>query len=248
MAILTVAAMAEELATELGEAYSDQDVSFQFHSWVTEAVAELWEQETWPFALRTLDKTAPGGDGGITLADDAGVSGIAVRDITDSATGMRLEALTRETLLHAGVNLATRGQPVAWYYENGIEPGGPQLPGGANTIYYEPLIMLYPVPVADTDVVVRYVAPPPELLDTDVLPIPFDALRALRENVRMRYYMNSGKLEQSAAHSKRWEGALAALRRRYISQPEIDNRVAYRDIRARGARWPVPRLPQTIPG
>lgn len=252
---MLVSALAEELATELGEAYSDPDVASQFCRWVIEAVSELWDQENWSFSERTIWFDYFQGGGQIWLAPSDNNNffpsrkggALTVRSVVDEGSTARLEGTTREDLERAGMDIWTEGTPTHWYYD-GVFDGTLALIGGQPDMGV-PAISLFPQPSADGQirVTVTY-ATPGTLEETDELPVPTDAFRALRENVRMRFWENAAKLELAAVCSKRWQDAVGALRRRYVSRTELDHRLGYRDIRGRGPRWPVPRIPLNIPG
>lgn len=237
---MTLAALAEELATEIGEAYSDTDIALVFNGWVNEAIAELWDQEPWRWTFKTLTLT------GTILVSLTGVgvfggSGTAlsvqdVIDVTVSTSPVRLTGTTEGDLLRAGANLKSSGSPTHWYYTESADDSD-----GAPTV---PVILLYPVPTASRTYNIAVTLQCPVLVATDMIPLPPDTIRAIRENVRMRYYENARKLDSAAIHAQRWQDALATLRRRYISSVEIDSRLSYRDVRPGG--WPIPRFPNTI--
>jgi hypothetical protein len=241
----TLAVLAEEIATEVGEAASDPDVGFQFQSWVNEALSELWDQDRWPWASRIYQATIAG-FGPLELLDtNDSLVGAVVRSVLlqigSGDSGTRLQGTTRDALLRSGANLEQQGVPTHWYYD-GLGADGPATIG-ADTYVAEPVIRVWPIAATGT-VMIDCEIVPPHYAPTDTLVVPADAIRSLRENVRMRYYENARKLDSAAIHAQRWQDAVVALRRRYISSVEIDSRLSYRDVRPGG--WPIPRFPNTI--
>lgn len=219
------------MATELGETYSDQDTGFQFRKWVAEGVAELFEFAEWFFTGESDSVVTVAGTAAYPLPDDCG----SIRYLVDEATGDRLTGVRADELIRGGHLLTTQGVPAYWFLSD-FDP--------ATAVVS---VQLYPVPSAVKTYTLHYTKLPPELEDeADVLPVPFDVIRTLREAVRKRYYENADQVGLADKAQERFQLGLLALQKRYQNSPGLDRQVRYTDLPRPRARLPMPRFPRTI--
>jgi hypothetical protein len=227
----TVGGLAEELATELGEAYGDQDVNFQFRRWVAEGVAEICEFAEWFFTLATSTIVTVAGTSTYALPADCG----SIRYLVDSSTGDRLSGVRADDLLRGGHRLTTQATPTHWFLTT-LDP--------STTVVS---VQFYPVPNAVKTYALHYTKLTPELEEeTDVVPLPYDAMRAVRNFVRASFYDNAGEGALADKHRERFTEALLALQKRYQNSPGIERQMQYNDLPRARTRLPMPRFPRTI--
>lgn len=225
----TVAQIAEEVATELGEAYGNPDIALQFERWVADATAEFWDSEEWLFTMGAYTLPAIQGEPSTILPAEVG----AVRLVIDTTTGEPLEGTTRETLVRRCADLTDEGEPESWFIE-GIDASGL-------------ILRLWPVPSADRDYEVQYTKLCPTLDEADdSLPVPVDVVRALKHAVRARYHENADELDHADRAQARYGAALVALKKRYLHNTGVDRKIRFGDLNRTYLPHPVPRVPRSI--
>jgi hypothetical protein len=228
---MTLGTLAEELATEMGEPYSDLDVSRIFEQWVSEAIEELYHAEQWEFSTGTTSFVSVAGTATYTMGTTVG----SVRIITDRAAGLVLEGRTRESLMRAGADLTLSGTPEAWCLESADPTTGALI------------VRLWKVPTSVLNYDVLYTKLPATLSTASVIPLPPDTLRAVRHAVRAMYYENEGERPDAVQRARAsYEEALEALRRRYLWHTGANHRVRFGDLSRQFAGFPVPRLPRSV--
>jgi hypothetical protein len=235
---MTIRELARELASEMGEVYSDPEIADQFDRFVAQASRDVLMADNWQFmhgssALSSVAGTAEYDmSTGVPYAGDVG-------SVYNETLRVRLVGKSKEQLLRDGANLADSGTPAAWVLE------------GADFATGQLVLRLWPVPDAVHTYTVHFRAFPPsgQFTADDDIRLPFPALDAVRHKVRVYYFENSDEGSNEAAIG-RWEAryaqAIEALRRKYVWSPGIDRQISFGDLPRRGSSFPIPRFPRTI--
>jgi hypothetical protein len=202
----TVADIAQELADEFGEEYTDTDVQAQFNIWVNEVVYEIITSGRWFFQNASEDLTLVASQKNYSLATTVS----EVRDIR-SKTGKRIAYIPVERLIARSKDLDATGVPTNWYID-GL---------GSNN---EMVVSLWPVPSAaavtsDSPLKVYTLKRPVSLSATTTIPLPTEYERVLRDGVRSKVKFNDGDLEAAAWIRQQFETGLQLLNARFAPRP-----------------------------
>lgn len=229
----TVASIAEEVATELGEGYGDPDVGSQFDNWVIQAIGELFDTAEWSFALTSTTFPSVAG----TAQYDLSTTIATVRSAVDGTDGVALLGTTLESLLLGGTDLTDSGIPYLWYVSSFDSTDGSLK------------LSLWPVPTSVRTYTVHGTKSMSSLTSASVLPIPGDVSRAVKSAVRALYYENA-EYPDALTKADRWRGqyeqALVGLRSRYLHHAGVDFQIRFGDIARNRMIPPGPRFPPTI--
>lgn len=201
-----VETIAQEVATELGEQFSDVATREQYVDWTKESYTEI-VASGWFFTQNTVeDITLAAGTKNYTLP--ATVSEIRV--LEDPTNFRVISPAPVNQLLERGLNLAATGAPVYWYIDSFDSS-------------QRMVISLYKVPdasyVSGTPTLKAHcITRPTELDDTDAIPLPEDYIKVLRDGIRYRARVASGQLDLAALAKQDFQGGLALLNARYNGQ------------------------------
>jgi hypothetical protein len=227
----TNSSLAEELATELGEAYKDPEIQRQFKQWVSECVEMILAAARWPFAT---------GVGGVTTSADTrtyelGAGHGDVRIIQEVDQSTTLPYFVLEELQSQGFDIRQTGKPVLWYYDALSDEG-----------YL--VIGFWPVPDAAYSYHIYRDTVNGALDDSaDVtIPLPADFLQVIRDGVRALYRENTENAALAQLAWQRYTQKLGLLRDRYLS-PQA-GRFALRAVDLPAfTLFDRPRLPSDYP-
>jgi len=162
----TVSEEAERLCDQLGEDYTDLDVSGNFHDWVIEVVEDILSRESWPFS-KTLDTiTTVSGTKAYSLDADVADIRLLFRSDNDFA----LTATTEERLRKRNLDPDTSGSPTHWYISSVT---GDQAE-----------ITLWPKPDSAIEILVYGNSRTNSLTSTSTIPLPSEVIRVMRLGVR----------------------------------------------------------------
>ncbi len=203
----TVADIAQEMADEFGEEYTDDDVKNQFVIWVIETVEEIVTSGRWFFQNSSEDVTLVIAQKDYSLT--AAVS--EVRDIRSPGTKKRIAYIPVERLIARAKDLDLAGTPTNWYIDS---------LGSSN----EMKISLWPVPdsaavTAESPIKVFTLLRPTALTETSTIPMPEEYIRVCREGVRAKVRYNDGSLEASAYARQQFKEGLSLLNARFAPRP-----------------------------
>jgi hypothetical protein len=131
----TVNALAQEIATEFGEEYTDQDVADQFRTWVKEVVRRVIASGRW-FSQNAVDDITTVASTAVYTLDSTTSE---VKAIRLTATDKPIIYTPVERLIAKDYNLETTGPPTNWWIDS--------LDASQNIV-----IRFYPVPDAVYDI------------------------------------------------------------------------------------------------
>jgi hypothetical protein len=203
----TVADIAQEMADEFGEEYTDDDVKNQFVIWVTETIEEIVTSGRWFFQNSSEDVTLVAGVKDYSLS--SAVS--EVRDIRSPGTKKRIAYIPVERLIARAKDLSLAGTPTNWYIDS---------LGASN----EMKISLWPVPnaaavTAESPIKVYTIKRPATLTETSTIPMPEEYIRVLRDGVRAKVKFNDGQLEAANWARSVFKEGLQLLNARFAPRP-----------------------------
>ncbi len=211
---ITVDTLANEIADEFGEEYTDLDVAEQFKSWVKEHVRRVYSAARW-FAGNAVET--------ISLADATATYSLSstaseVKSIRKPVGNTKLSYTTVERLIARDKDLEETGTPTNWWYE-GL--------GSSNEVK----ISVWPIPttasIATEPTLQVYVQKrPPSLGDTDTIPLPDEFTDVIREGVRMQVRLNENNLEAAALLKQQYQESLMMLLGRFAKQPKVGSTLA----------------------
>lgn len=203
----TVADIAQEMADEVGEEYTDDDVKTQFVIWVIETIEEIVTSGRWFFqnGSESVTLVATQKDYSLTAAVSE------VRDIRSPGTKKRIAYIPVERLIARAKDLDLPGTPTNWYIDS---------LGSSN----EMKISLWPVPdaasvTAESPIKVYTLKRPTALTETSTIPMPEEYIRVLREGVRSKVKFNDGNMEATAYADSKFKAGLALLNARFAPRP-----------------------------
>lgn len=198
----TVNALAQEIATEFGEEYTDQDVADQFRTWVKEVVRRVIGSGRW-FSQNTTDDIT-------TVASTATYS---MDTTTGEIKAMRLTATDApilytpvERLIARDYNLEATGTPTNWWIDS---LGSSQ----------ELVVRFYPIPDDAYAIEAHVLKRPSDLGNTDTIPLPVEYLDVVRDGVRWKVRYNENNLEAAALSLQEFKEGLLLLNAKFGAQP-----------------------------
>jgi hypothetical protein len=198
----TVNALAQELATEFGEEYTDQDVADLYRTWVKEIVRRVIGTGRW-FTQNTTDSV-------VTVASTPAYSLAAttgeVKSIRIPATDDVVIYTPVERLIAKDKNLELTGKPTNWWVDS---LGTSQ----------EIKIRLYPIPDAVYTLELHVLNRPSELGDTDTIPLPVEYIDVVREGVRYKTRYNENNLEAAALALQEFKEGVMLLNAKFGGNP-----------------------------
>jgi hypothetical protein len=198
----TVNALAQELATEFGEEYTDQDVADLYRSWVKEIVRRVIGSGRW-FTQNTTDNVT-------TIAS---TSTYSLDPTTGEVKSVRIPSLDQvviytpvERLIAKEKNLELTGTPTNWWIDS---IGSSQ----------EIKIRFYPVPNAALTIELHVLKRPAELGDTDTIPLPVEYLDIVREGVRYKTRYNENNLQAAGLALQEFKEGIMLLNAKFGGNP-----------------------------
>ena len=198
----TVNALAQELATEFGEEYTDQDVADLYRSWVKEIVRRVIGSGRW-FTQNTTDE----------ITTVASTSTYSLAATTGEVKSVRIPSLDQpviytpvERLIAKDKNLELEDTPTNWWIDS---LGSSQ----------EIKIRFYPVPDAALTIELHVLKRPAELGDTDNIPLPIEYLDIVREGVRYKTRYNENNLQAAALALQEFKEGIMLLNAKFGGQP-----------------------------
>jgi hypothetical protein len=198
----TVNALAQEVATEFGEEWTDQDIADQFRTWVKEVVRRVITSGRW-FSQNAIDDiTTVASTATHTL--DATTSEVKAMRLT--ATDKPIIYTPVERLIAKDYNLETTGTPPNWWIDS--------LDASQNIV-----VRFYPVPDAAYDIDAHVLKRPVTLGDTDNIPLPEEYLDVVRDGVRWKVRFNENNLEAAALMLQEFKEGIMILNAKFGSQP-----------------------------
>ncbi|MHA2242987.1 MAG: phage adaptor protein [Candidatus Thorarchaeota archaeon] len=198
----TVNALAQEIATEFGEEYTDQDVADQFRTWVKEVVRRVIASGRWFSQNAVDDITTVASTATYTL--DSTTS--EVKAIRLTATDKPIIYTPVERLIAKDYNLETTGPPTNWWIDS--------LDASQNIV-----IRFYPVPDAVYDIDAHVLKRPPTLGDSDSIPLPIEYIDVVRDGVRWKVRYNENNLEAAGLALQEFKEGIMILNAKFGSQP-----------------------------
>lgn len=206
---ITVDTLANEIADEFGEEYTDLDVAEQFKSWVKEVVRQVYSSARW-FSGNNVET--------ITLADGTAAYSLSstaseVKSIREPAGNTKLSYTTVERLIARDKDLESSGTPTHWWYD-GL--------GSSNEVK----IRFYPIPsttsIATAPTLQVWVQKrPPSLGDTDTIPLPDEFIDVIRHGVRARVRLNENNIEAGQIALQEYKEGLMMLLGRFSKPPKL---------------------------
>lgn len=225
-----VSAVAESAANEMGEAYSNHDVAHQFVRWTVDAISSAWDAEDgWSFVRGSHSLTTSSGVATYDLPVEVGT----ILVVYDEARQRRLMGASPQSLVRSEVVLSRVGTPSYWCTDGMTAAGGLRM-------------RLWEVPSGATSYTLHYSKRAPELVETDVVPLPPELIRAVHQAVLARYFENADDAAAADRAAIRQASDMAVARRRYLTSPGIDRSVVFGDIQGTRLGHPHARVPTFI--
>lgn len=222
---MTVEQLAEEIATEQGESYADQDVRLQMIGWVKEVVDDVIHYCEWTFRYATQALVSSPGVATYPLLPDT----TAVRAVSDDASGLPVSFVDLSALVSRGISLTATGNPSIAAFAG--EQDGVLL------------VRLWPVPVSARTYTFLTLKASPTLADTDTLPLPAPLLKAVRAGVRARYFENADDGNGQQREMKKYEQELMRQRESFVFSGALNRRMGVTDLPARSTGFDIARFP-----
>jgi hypothetical protein len=205
----TVDTLANEVADEFGEEYTDLDVAEQFKSWVKEHVRRVYSAARW-FAGNAVET--------VTLANAQAVYSLSataseIKSVRKPVGNTKLSYTSVERLIARDKDLESTGDPTNWWYE-GL--------GSSNEVQ----IRLFPIPTTasiatEPTLQVWVQKRPPTLGDTDTIPLPDEFIDVIRNGVRMQVRLNENNIEAAQIANQQYQESLMLLLGRFAKQPKV---------------------------
>ena len=205
----TVDTLANEVADEFGEEYTDLDVAEQFKSWVKEHVRRVYSAARW-FAGNAVET--------VTLVNAQAVYSLSataseIKSVRKPVGNTKLSYTSVERLIARDKDLESTGDPTNWWYE-GL--------GSSNEVQ----IRLYPIPTTasiatEPTLQVWVQKRPPTLGDTDTIPLPDEFIDVIRNGVRMQVRLNENNIEAAQIANQQYQESLMLLLGRFSKPPKV---------------------------
>lgn len=218
-ASITLDTLADELATEAGEQYSNVLVASQFQKWVKEGYFRvignarfLWQNESYDVVLSS-------GVSEYTLSPEVA----EVKVIRDKSSNKKIGYNTEEDLAQADVDFEESGTPTYWFYS------------GQDTSTTALKVTFVPVPNSTLTFQVRALTRPTDLSASSTIPMPEHLVDLVRVYVRAMYMYYDGQLDAYTATMQDFTQGTQIVIARYNSRRRSESRMASRRL---------PRVPQ----
>jgi hypothetical protein len=105
---ITIADVANTIARQLGEEYSDLDVQDAFDEWTLEIIEDIFSEESWPWSRSTQTLTTVASQANYTLNDNTG----DIIEVYKTADNRRVLVRTlQEKLVDAGFDMTLQAGP-----------------------------------------------------------------------------------------------------------------------------------------
>jgi hypothetical protein len=210
----TVDTLANEVADEFGEEYTDLDVAEQFKSWVKEHVRRVYSAARW-FAGNAVET--------ITLSNATSVYSLSstaseIKSVRAPVGNKKLSYTSVERMIARDKDLESTGTPTNWWYE-GL--------GSSNEVQ----LRVWPIPTTtsiatEPSLQVWVQKRPPSLGDSDTIPLPDEFIDVIRQGVRMQVRLNENNLEAAGLLSQQYQEGLMLLLGRFSKQPKVGSTLA----------------------
>lgn len=210
----TVNALAVDLILEGGE-QPDFARTQVFEGWVIQAVDQLLADGIWPFSMAQEALVTSVGVGEYTLS----ASAADVQGIFRATDDTFLQRTEQRTMRRLGADYDATGTPSHWY-PTGADSSDP------NRVS----IRLWKAPDAVITYTVFYNNRADGLASADTIPLPDDALRAVRHLVREYYRENKGDYAGADRARGRYLATLQRLKDRYESPQALRSTFQVRDL------------------
>jgi hypothetical protein len=224
--------VAEELALEFGEQFSDTDIADQFIRWVKEKYQEIaltsrlfFKNAEHPLTLEpegsTYSLPASVAEPRVIYLYGSGATEGAATDPTDigfTSVARRVNYMPIERLTARGANLNEAGQPKVFY-----------IVGFDGDVALE--IRVWPVPAIYYGATVYASDRPATLDDDDTIPLPEEYIVALKNGVRAMVYTNDNNPQQAEMAESKYVQLLMTLNSRFSGPPPSASRLQIKKLR-----------------
>jgi hypothetical protein len=205
---MTLGELAEEVAVELGEQYTDSDIAAQYLKWAQQTYEEIVGDGRWVMRNATQGFLTTESVSEYEL--DSTVSEIRtlyrVPYIFESFAPREIAYLAVESLVarlvERGLDINAQGAPQFWHYAAPATNGNHR-------------ITLYPEPDTIYSIRAEVVTKPEILTSTSTIPLPADFNGVLKDGVRKRALMNDKDVEGAKAYHTMFADGLRLLRMRF---------------------------------
>ena len=210
----TVSSLADTLATEAGEDFSDADVATQFQDWVREGYETIVSSARFLWQNSSEDVNTVASTAEYTLgATTAEVVAVQVTDSNEAVGYMPIDRLVA-----LGYDLDSEAEPTHWYY-TGINPSTTALK-----------LAFYPVPDDVYAIKVYNLIRPPTLADGDTIPLPASFMNLVKQFVRAMVLLNLDQLQEYQAAIQRFDQLLTVQASRYNQTRRSASRLKVRQL------------------
>lgn len=224
--------VAEELALEFGEQFSDTDIADQYIRWVKEKFQEISLTSRLFFknaehaltltpSTHTYTLNATVAEPRVIYMYGSGASEAAATDPTNigfTAVKKRVNYMPIERLTARGANLNETGTPKAFYI----------IGYDANVAMK---IRVWPVPSTYFGATVYATDRPATLADDATIPLPEEYIVALKNGVRAMVYTNDGNAQQAQMAEEKYVQLLATLNARFSGPPPRPSNLKIKNLR-----------------
>lgn len=209
---ITIATLADTIATQLGEPYQNLDIRELFDAWVLEVIVEIAQEAPWPFLLTvdTIPTVATQAD--YTL--DAGAGDVLAVQRAD--THDELTRTSYAEMVRLGRDLSMGGYPSAWY-PNGMSGN-------------QPIISVWPVPSSVINLEVIRSLASTALTRASTFPFPEDLVPLVREGVRQLYREHIQDFQGADRSQMAYTNALGRAKTRYLQPTARRFQFQYTDV------------------